>query len=322
MRHRGSNDVAGIFCIIAECGTAGYFAKDIMFDWNDLKSFLAVAESGSTLSAAQALRVSQTTVARRVAALEEATGLSLFERRQAGYALTPVGEAMLASALAVRDAADRFGEAAGAKSRDAGGTVSVSTMEIFAVTILPSILRDLRAAHPGIHIHLDTSDEPRDLSSGATDIAIRSSKQPTGAGLVGRRIADNPWTVYSSRDYADRHGVPHTREELATHPFIGGGGGVWEPYQAWLRQYRLENSVVMQYDTASGLLAGVRAGMGLTILPAFLADREPDLIRCIPPKREDTTGLWLLTHERLRHVPRVRLVLDFLAAGLTKLGRE
>ena len=61
--------------------------------------------------------------------------------------------------------------------------------------------------------------------------------------------------------------------------------------------------------------------MGLPILPAFLADRESDLIRCIPPKREDTTGLWLLTHERLRHVPRVRLVLDFLASKLTKLGR-
>ena len=292
-----------------------------MYDWNDLKAFLAVAETGSTLSAAQALRVSQTTVARRVAALEAATSLNLFERRQAGYALTPVGEAMLASAIAVRDAANRFGEAAGARSRDAGGTVSLTTMEIFAVTILPPILRDLRAAHPAIHIDLDTSDEPRDLAAGAADIAIRSSKQPTGAGLVGRRIADNPWTVYCSRDYADRQGIPHTRDELAAHPFIGGGGGVWEPYQAWLRQYGLEESVVMRYDTASGLLAGVRAGMGLTVLPAFLADREADLIRCIPPKSEDTTGLWLLTHERLRHVPRVRLVLDFLAAELAKLGR-
>ncbi|QCB55383.1 LysR family transcriptional regulator [Sphingopyxis sp. PAMC25046] len=292
-----------------------------MYDWNDLKAFLAVAETGSTLSAAQALRVSQTTVARRIAALEAATSLNLFERRQAGYALTPVGEAMLASAIAVRDAANRFGEAAGARSRDAGGTVSLTTMEIFAVTILPPILRDLRAAHPAIHIHLDTSDEPRELAAGAADIAIRSSKQPTGAGLVGRRIADNPWTVYCSRDYADRHGIPHTRDELAAHPFIGGGGGVWEPYQAWLRQYGLEESVVMRYDTASGLLAGVRAGMGLTVLPAFLADREADLIRCLPPKSEDSTGLWLLTHERLRHVPRVRLVLDFLATELAKLGR-
>ena len=196
-----------------------------MFDWNDLKSFLAVAESGSTLSAAQALRVSQTTVARRIAALEEATGLELFERRQAGYALTPVGEAMLASAIAVRDAADRFEDAAGARSRDAGGTVGLTVMEIFAVTVLPPILRDLREAHPGIHIRLDTADEPRDLASGAADIALRSSKQPAGAGLVGRRIADNPWTLYCSRDYADRHGVPHSREQLAAHPFIGGGGG-------------------------------------------------------------------------------------------------
>ena len=293
-----------------------------MYDWNDLKAFLAVAETGSTLAAAQAMRVSQTTVARRIAALEAATGVTLFERRQAGYALTPVGEAMLASAAAVRDAAERFGDAAGARSRDAGGTVSVTVMEIIAVTILPPILRDLRAEHPGIHIQLDTSDEPRDLAAGAADIAIRSSKQPAGAGLVGRRIADNPWTVYCSRDYADRHGVPHNREELAAHPFIGGGGGVWEPYRAWLRQYALEESVVMQYDTATGLLSGVRAGMGLSVLPAYLANREPDLIRCLPPKSDDTTGLWLLTHERLRHVPRVRLVLDFLARELTKLGRE
>ena len=78
-----------------------------MFDWNDLKSFLAVAESGSTLSAAQALRVSQTTVARRSAALEEATGLDLFERRQAGYALTAVGEAMLACIIADHYLRDR-----------------------------------------------------------------------------------------------------------------------------------------------------------------------------------------------------------------------
>ncbi|WP_194955112.1 LysR family transcriptional regulator [Sphingopyxis solisilvae] len=293
-----------------------------MYDWNDLKAFLAVAETGSTLAAAQTLRVSQTTVARRIAALEAATGLNLFERRQAGYALTPVGEAMLASAQAVRDAADRFDEAAGATSRDAGGTVSLTTMEIFAVTVLPPILRDLRAEHPAIRIQLDTSDDQRDLAAGAADIAIRNSKQPTGAGLVGRRIADNPWTVYCSRDYADRHGIPHTRDELAAHPFIGGGGYVWEPYQAWLRQYDLEGSVVMKYDTGTGLLAGVRSGMGLTILPGFIADREPDLIRCIPPRSDDTTGLWLLTHERLRHVPRVRLVLDFLAKELMKLARD
>src|SRR5690606_95860 len=140
-----SNDVARAFCKIAECDRGRYCAKDAMFDWDDLKSFLAVAETGSTLAAAQTLRISQTTVARRIAALEAATGLNLFERRQAGYALTPVGEAMMPTAAAVRDAAARFSEAAGARSRDAGGTVSITVMEIFAITILPPIMRDLRA---------------------------------------------------------------------------------------------------------------------------------------------------------------------------------
>src|SRR3546814_16850672 len=150
-----------------------------MYDWNDLKAFLAVAETGSTLSAAQALRVSQTTVARRIAALEAATSLNLFERRQAGYALTPVGEAMLASAIAVRDAANRFGEAAGARSRDAGGTVSLTTKEIFAVTILPPIRRDLRAPHPARHIHIDPSPQPRDLAPRAPDTPTHRTPHPT-----------------------------------------------------------------------------------------------------------------------------------------------
>src|SRR3546814_14912801 len=74
----------------------------------------------------------------------------------------------------------------------------------------------------------------------------------------------------------------------------------------------------MKYDKASGLLSGVRAGMGLSVLPAFIADRESDLIRCIPPKNEDTNGVWLLTHERLRPVPRVRAVLDFLEHELPR----
>lgn len=289
-----------------------------MYDWNDLRAFLAVAETGSTLSAAKLLRVSQTTIARRVAALEEATGLVLFDRRQAGYALTVGGQAMVPSAIAVRDAAERFGEEARARSRDDGGAVSLTVMEILAVTVLPPILRALREAHPGIQIELNTSDEPLDLASGAADIAIRSIDQPSGAGLVGRRIADDAWTLYCSKDYADRHGAPHHRDELAAHYFVGGGGAIWPPYQAWLHAHGLEDMVVTRYDTTAGLLAGVRSGIGLAILPSFLADHDPDLVRCMPPRKNDRTGLWLLTHERLRHVPRIRLVLDFLASALKR----
>jgi DNA-binding transcriptional LysR family regulator len=294
-----------------------------MFDWNDLRYFLAVAESGSTLAAGRTLRVSQTTVARRVAALEEALGVTLFERRQAGYALTPAGEALLGPARGVADSAGAVGEAAASMSREASGTVRLTTLEIYAVTVLPPILRDLHAAHPAIHIELDTSEEPRDLAAGAADVALRGSSAPSGGGLVGRRVAPDPWTLYCSRAYAEAHGVPRNRAELATHPLIGGGGKkVWGRYRAWLERLGLEGNVAIHHDSVTGLLAAVRSGFGLAVLPSFVADREPDLVRCLPTVEGDPAALWLLTHERVRNTPRVRIVLDFLYDGLTRLARK
>jgi DNA-binding transcriptional LysR family regulator len=293
-----------------------------MFDWNDLRYFLAVADSGSTLAAGRALRVSQTTVARRIAALEEAVGLALFERRQAGYALTPAGEALLEQARAVEGAADAFADASGAQARDVTGSVRLTTLEIYAITLLAPILRDLHEAHPGIHIELDTTEEPRDLAAGAADIALRAGA-PTGGGLVGRRIAPDPWTLYCSSAYAAEHGVPRTRAELAGHPLIGGGGEkVWRYYRSWLRQHGLEESVAIHHGSVTGMLSAVRSGFGLAVLPSFLADRDPDLVRCLPPVEGDPAALWLLTHERLRHTPRIRAVMDFLGDRLTRLAKQ
>ena len=294
-----------------------------VLDWNDLRYFLAVARTGSTLAAGRSLRVSQTTVARRIVALEQALGLVLFERKQSGYALTEAAQALLEKAHAVEAAAESFADGAAAGSRETTGTVRLTTLDIYAVTILPPILRDLYAAYPSIRIELDTTEETRDLAAGAADIALRASNSPTGAGLVGRRIASDPWTIYCSRDYATQHRKPHTAEDLRGHPFIGGGGeGVWRRYGAWLKQQKLEDAVVIHQASPTGLLAAVRAGSGLAVLPCFVADREADLVRCIEPIAGDPAGLWLITHERLRHVPRVRAVMDFLADRLTRLARQ
>jgi DNA-binding transcriptional LysR family regulator len=294
-----------------------------MMDWNDLRYFIAVADAGSTLAAGRKLRVSQTTVARRIAALEQALSLSLFERRQAGYVLTAAGEDLLGLARRVESAATSVADTASGLSREASGIVRLTTIEIYAVTVLPAVLRDLHEAHPDIRIELDTSEQQLDLASGAADIALRVSATMTGAGVVGRRIAFDPWALYCSRGYAEAHGVPRNRAELASHTLIGGGGArVWGRYRAWLVQNGLEPGVAMHHDSATGLLAAVRSGFGLAVLPTFVADREPDLVRCLPPHRKDQMAVWLLTHERLRHVLRVRVVLDFLAERLSRLAQE
>ena len=296
-----------------------------MLDWNDLRYFLAVARDGSTLAAARELRVSQTTVARRIAALEDALGVHLFEKRQAGYLLTPIGQDLVARAEGVEAAATGFSDAAAAQSRDSSGVVKITTEEVYAITLLAPLLTELHRLHPDIVIDLDTSQAVRDLGAGEADISLRSTKEgyQQPAGLVGRQLCIDDWALYCSRDYAARNGVPRTRADLKKHPFIGGGGGnLWVHYQAWLQQLGLESQVAMHHATSGGLLSGVRSGFGIAVLPCIVGDSDPDLIQCVPPKGEHGRVLWLFTHERVRHTPRVRAVIDFLYEGLSRQIRQ
>lgn len=299
------------------------FLQNGSVDWNDLRYFLAVAGTGSTLAAGRALGVSQTTAARRIAALEAALGVTLFERRPAGYRLTPAGEGLLDRARTVEQAANAVTDAAAAQTRDVSGTVRLTTDDIFAVTVLPPILGALHDAYPGIRIELDSTSEMRDLAGGAADIALRRTKTLDGNGLVARRIVSDVWRTYCSRHYAAAHGRPTTRSALRGHTLIGGGGaGVARMYGAWLKDNGLEDAVAVHYTSITGLLAAVRAGAGVTVLPCFVADLDEDLIGCLPAAGNYGGSLWLVTHERLRSTPRVRVVLDFLAEQLVQLARQ
>lgn len=256
-------------------------------DWNDLRYFLAVAREGSTLAAGRALHVSQTTVARRVAALEGSLGFPLFEKRQAGYVLTPAGEALVAHAEQVERSSLAFADAASAHTRDIAGTVRITSEEIYALGMLAPLLRELRDLHPDIVIELDTSQKVVDLGSGAADIALRSSSKNQPAGLVGRRLCVDDWTLYCSRDYAARNGVPSSVEELKHHAIVGGGGGkLWHHYQLWLRDLGLEDQVAMHHASSNGLLSAIRSGFGIAVLPCVVADADPELVRCLPPRDE------------------------------------
>lgn len=290
-----------------------------MFDWNDLRYFLAVAREGSTLAAGRALRVSQTTVARRIAALEQALGVPLFEKRQAGYLLTPAGQELRLRAELVEASATSFADAASAQSRDTSGTVRITTQDIFGVTLLAPILRELHERHPEIMIELDDSQDFRDLGEGEADIALRSATGELGAGVVGRRLGDDHWTLYCSRDYAAQHGVPRTRAQLKDHAFIGGGGPkLWRAYSAWLHDLDLDDRVIMHHTSAMGMMSAIRSGLGIAVLPCIVADADPDLIQCVPPRDGHNRTMWLVTHERVRKSPRVRVVIDFLHDRLSR----
>ena len=287
-------------------------------DWNDWRYFLEVARSGSTLAAARKLRVSQTTVARRVAALEEALGLPLFERRSAGYLPTALGTSLIADASGLERRALSLADTVRAGSREASGTVRLTTEEIFAMTLLAPHLRELRERFPKIRIELDPTPDLRDLGAGEADVALRSTAQDQPAGVVGRSLGIDDWTMYCSADYARRNGVPGSVEEMRGHAIIAGGGGnLAREYNAFLESAGLMDQVTMEHGSSTGLLTAVRTGLGVAVLPCIVADADPDLIRCAPPPSDHGRVMWLVTHERVRHNAAVRAVIDFLYERLS-----
>lgn len=291
-------------------------------EWSDWRVFLAVARHGSTLGAGKALRMSQSTASRRIAALEEALGLRLFERRASGYRLTNAGEAVMPKAEALEAAVAAVEAQARGEARTLSGTVRITTDEVFAVTLLTPMLRELHQLHPEIGIDLDSARELRDLGAGEADVALRSTSRPQPEGVVGRRLVRDDWALFCSRDYVARHGLPKTREDLLDHNIIGGGGdGPWRLYSAWLEEMGLLTQVSMRYDGTNGLLSGIKSGLGVGILPCLVGRSDPDLLQCLPPHRKHERTLWLLTHERVRQRPAVRLVIDFLYERLAKLVR-
>ena len=184
--------------------------------------------------------------------------------------------------------------------------------------LLAPMLRELHERHPEIMIELDDSQDFRDLGEGEADIALRSAHGDLGPGVVGRRIGPDDWTLYCSRDYAELHGVPRTRAQLKKHAFIGGGGPkLWRAYSAWLHDLGLDDRVVMHHASAMGMLSAIRSGLGIAVLPCIVADAEPDLVQCTPPRNDHGRTMWLVTHERVRRAPRVRTVIDFLYERLS-----
>jgi len=286
-------------------------------DWNDWRHFLAVARAGSTLVAARSLGVSQTTVARRIAALEESLGLPLFERRPAGYALTAAGHGLVGQAEAIEQAALATEQLALASGREAAGTVRFTSEDIFVTALLAPHIADFQESYPAIRLEFDSSPGLRDLGLGEADVALRSVKREQPAGIVGRALCVDDWTLYCSRAYAARHGVPRSIEELRQHALIGGGGGhLAREYGEWIDAAGLAGRVTMEQGSATGLLSAIRTGLGIGVMPAVIADADPDLVQCAPPA-DHGRQLWLVTHERVRHNPAVRAVIDFFYERLS-----
>lgn len=288
-----------------------------MFDWNDLRYLLAVARGGSTLAASRALGVNQTTVARRLEALEAALGVKLFDRGQTGSRLTAAGADLIGLAEAVERSTAAIAERAGAHARGLAGVVRVTTNEPTANLAIMPVLPEFRRLFPDIRVEMIITDAQLDLLKGEADVAVRGAQAVTNPDLVVRRIIDIPWAVYASRGYIAQHGRPRTIADLADHYLVGGEQQVAHiGALEWLLRQAPEAEVVCRSNTLSNLFQAVRAGLGVGPLPCIVASAEPALVRCLPAPAEFLDYLWLITAPELKNAPRVRAFMDFITPNI------
>jgi DNA-binding transcriptional LysR family regulator len=292
-------------------------SKNPSQDWERQRAFLAVMQEGSLSAAARALNVAQPTVRRRIEDLEQEHGVVLFTRSPAGLLPTAIAHELAGHVEAMARAVSAFGRAASAEAGSASGTVRITASEVVGVEVLPPIMALLRAEHPGLVIELSLSNRQVNLLSREADIAVRMV-QPVQEALVAKRIGRIRFGLHAHRNYIAAHGSPDTLADLKRLGLIGfetETAGIVALRKLGLRYER--EDFVYRSDSDLAQLAAIRAGMGIGVCHVGIGQREADLIHILPDDFQLGQDTWVVTHEDLRNVHRVRLVYDALVAGLT-----
>jgi len=291
-----------------------------MFEWDDVKYFLAVARHGSTLSAAKALHLSQSTVQRRIAELERRLGCELVKRHVTGYRLTEFGEEMLPFAEQIERAALAFEQRKATIERGEAGLVRVTCPEPIVYRIMKSNLLDrFHARHPNLRVEFIMSDQYVDLARGDADVALRSGDTDDDV-LVGRKIADSLWSAYASSPYIDRHGRPEKIGDLARHASIGFDGPMASNRASkWLAEVAPGAPIAARVTSVLGLVSVAKSGVAVVPMPIALGDAESELVRLFEPVPELTRSWRILAHPDRRRTPAVAAFFDFIAHEIAAL---
>lgn len=280
-------------------------------DWDDLRFFLAVARAGGLRGAAETIHANHATVSRRLTALEADVDARLFDRTKAGLVLTQLGEQLLPHALKVEDEVASASRLIAGRDSRPTGPVYVSMPPALSVSSIAEDLAAFTRAFEDISLHLQVTNAFADLARREADVSIRYAFEVTD-DVVGLRVQRCAKAIYCSPDYARQIKPGSDGEGLI---WIGWGEDENDESAGWIRKSpfpraRLKhriNEAVPQMTMAS-------AGLGLTILPCFVGDHAPGLVRV--PEHEPVLdrSLWLLFHNDLRRTARIRAFVDFIVA--------
>ncbi len=285
--------------------------------WDDQRAFLAVLEEGSLSGAARHMGVAQPTVRARIEALERALGTMLFTRSVNGLTPTEQARELGESARAMARASDAFVRAASAGLGETGGVVRLSVSEFVGIEVLPPMLAGLRERHSGLVVEVALSNALADLLEQEADIAVRMHP-PQHAALVARKVGAIPLGLFAHADYLARRGQPKTSDDLLMHDLIGSDRARTDIQLASTLHPDLgRERFVVRTDSHPAQLAAARAGLGIAVVQRPVGLADPFLRAVLPAITVASLDTWIVTHENLRGLPRVRAVFDYLVEAFT-----
>lgn len=286
-----------------------------MLDWDDLKTFLAIARYGTLSAAARALKVSQTTMGRRLDHLHVQAGATLLERTPAGFRLTPTGAAVLGEAERMEDAALSLERTISGGDQRLEGLVRVTTVEALAAHVLTAGIKPLHDVHPGIVIELITDNRSLSLARREADIAVRLGQFLAHETFV-QKIGEMAFAVYASPDYLAAYDQPNWSTGATGHRTVRVQDDLLDtPDGRWFSEHTAQAEPALLANSREVQVQGVIAGLGLGHLPCYLAARHPGLVRLEtgPPL---TREIWMGVHRDTRHAPRIMAVQNILVSAI------
>lgn len=275
-------------------------------DWNDLRYFLSAAQHGSLAAAARAMGATHTTIGRRLSALERALGAPLVVRGPEGLRLTLIGEKLLPLAAELAEGVERARAVVAAEKARVRLAVPSGFSRLFA----PELGR-LARSMPGLALELSSGARPVDLARGEAELAVRGVAV-TDADLVARKLCRLGWSVYAARSYLAKRPPNDDPTDFSGHAIVGFDRSLARGHAAqWLEPRCRGAQVVMRSREMIDLLAAAQSGAGLALLPCFLADGDPSLVR-LTAQVVVSHDLWLAYRRELRLSKELRAVIRFV----------
>jgi DNA-binding transcriptional LysR family regulator len=286
--------------------------KNWFRNWSDVRVFLMVVREGSTLAASHKLGIAQPTVARRIEALENEVGLTLFERDTRGFKPTEEARRLYPLAEAIENAVFDF--ATESTVMKAVRPIRITAYSANFSPRMTEILNDFSATKPNVKFELLPSTKVLDLLGGEADIALRLTRSEPDKDLICRKISTARWSLFGGRSYANKYGLPDSPHNLKGHRFV-----TYEPddvptaFHSWLVRHVSPDQIVMSFNEIDLMHAAIRSGRGLGISNLKLVETDETLIRCFDEIEElSVPQLMLIAPEAYRR-PEVKAFTKFFA---------